>query len=152
MPRMIATMLLNENRPPSALEVYFARCFGFSLLTLGVLTIMLTGSIPLTPMMAEPVTSEESDPKAPYAVPTLTVTSIYHAISAFYAYTWWLSSSQTTFAIGMVVSSVIASVGLWCVLFASSDGRISRRTGADKRTAGFPFKNSEADKKHSKRL
>lgn len=41
----------------------------------------------------------------------------------------------------------LASVGLWCLLFASSDGRISRRTGADKRTSGFPFKNEQADKK-----
>jgi len=30
------------------------------------------------------------------------------------------------------------------VLFASSGGRISRKTGADKRTSGFPFGNKES--------
>jgi hypothetical protein len=34
-------------------------------------------------------------------------------------------------------------------LFGTSDGRISRKTGADKRTSGFPFKNAEADKKRA---
>jgi hypothetical protein len=29
-------------------EIYFARCLGFSFLTIAVLTVMLTGSIPLT--------------------------------------------------------------------------------------------------------
>ena len=40
-------------------------------------------------------------------------------------------------------------MGLWCLLFASSGGRITRKTGADKRTSGFPFTNLEADKKKS---
>jgi len=48
---------------------------------------------------------------------------------------------------GVVGSSVLASMGLWCILFASSEGRISKKTGADKRTSGFPFKNVEADKR-----
>jgi hypothetical protein len=51
----------------------------------------------------------------------------------------------------MFGSAVLATVGLWIVLFGSSDGRISRKTGADKRTSGFPFKNTEAEKrKHGK--
>jgi hypothetical protein len=37
-------------------------------------------------------------------------------------------------------------------MFGSDKGRISRRTGADKRTSGFPFKNAEADKKRPKHL
>ncbi|KAJ5823345.1 Glutathione S-transferase/chloride channel C-terminal [Penicillium robsamsonii] len=133
-PSMIITMLLDETRPASPMELYFARCFGFSLLTIAVLTVMLTGSIPLTSDIKESVTAEEDDPKAPYAVPTLMVTCIFHSACAFYAYT------------------CIAAIGLWCMLFASSHGRISRRTGADKRTTGYPFKNSEAAKKHGKGL
>lgn len=110
---------------------------------------MLTGSIPLTATIAEPVTTEDSDPKAPYALPTLMVTSMFHAASAFYAYTWYVSQGQATFAVGVAAHSVLAGIGLWCVLFASSNGKISRRTGADKRTTGFPFANSEAAKKHA---
>lgn len=120
---------------------------------MAVLTVMLTGSIPLTSSVAEPVSTEDSDPKKPYAVPTLLVTSTFHAASAFYMYTWYMTSEQAGFAIGMAGYFAMAALGLWCALFASSHGKISRRTGADKRTTGFPFSNKEAEKKHaSKRL
>ncbi|CAI7637242.1 unnamed protein product [Penicillium pancosmium] len=130
------------------MEIYFARCLGMSLLTIAVLTVMLTGSIPLNATIAEPVSTEESDPKAPYALPTLMVTSVLHASSAFYAYTWYATGGQGAFALAVSGNSILAAIGLWCLLFASSNGRISRRTGADKRTTGFPFANSEAAKKH----
>ncbi|CAG8255959.1 unnamed protein product [Penicillium nalgiovense] len=151
-PSMMVTMLLDETRPVSPMEIYFARCLGFSLLTIAVLTVMLTGSIPLTADIKESVTTEEDDPKAPYAVPTLMVTSIFHAACAFYAYTWYVTDGQGLFAVGVAGYSSIAAIGLWCMLFASSHGKISRRNGADKRTTGFPFKNSEAAKKHGKGL
>lgn len=165
---MIAAMLLDEARPASgtlppkqysntngsanslkAIEVYFARCLGMSLLAIAVLTVMLTGSIPLTTTIAEPVSTEDSDPRAPYALPTLMVTSVLHASSACYAYTWYASGGQSAFALSVLGNSILAAIGLWCVLFASSDGKISHRTGADKRTTGFPFANSEAAKKHA---
>ncbi|KAJ5168238.1 GPN-loop GTPase 1 [Penicillium canariense] len=148
-PSMIVAMLLDETRPASSIEIYFARCLGFSLLTIAVLTVMLTGSIPLTSSISEPVTTADSDPKAPYALPTLVVTSLFHAISAFYAYTWYVTRGQGVFAVAVGGGSILAFIGLWCVLFASSGGKISRRTGADKRTTGFPFANSEAAKKHT---
>ncbi|KAJ5505714.1 Glutathione S-transferase/chloride channel C-terminal [Penicillium expansum] len=151
-PSIIVTMLLDETRPVSPMEIYFARCLGFSFLTIAVLTMMLTGSIPLTSDIKESVTTDEDDPKAPYAIPTLMVTSIFHTACAFYAYTWYVTGGQGLFAIGVAGYSSIAAVGLWCMLFASSNGKISRRTGADKRTTGFPFKNSEAAKKHRKGL
>ncbi|KAJ5606184.1 Glutathione S-transferase/chloride channel C-terminal [Penicillium lagena] len=146
-PSMIIAMLLDEARPASSMEIYFARSLGISLLTIAALTVMLTGSIPLTSSIASPVTTEDSDPKAPYALPTLMVTSVFHAVAAFYAYTWYAAGGQGTFALGVAGYSILAAIGLWCVLFASGDGRISRKTGADKRTTGFPFANSEAAKK-----
>ncbi|KAE8146063.1 hypothetical protein BDV25DRAFT_163239 [Aspergillus avenaceus] len=147
-PKIVTTLLLEEARSASEMEVYFARALGFALLTVAVLTVMLTGSIPLS-SVSEPVTTHDNDPKAPYAVPTLIVTSLFQGWSAFYAYTQYLSTGQTVFALGMTGYAVVAAIGLWCVLFASSNGKISRKTGADKRTAGFPFKNSEAAKKHA---
>lgn len=108
---------------------------------------MLTGSIPLTTTLAEPATTEDSDPKAPYALPTLVITSVFHSVSAFYAYTRYVTQGQGTFVVAIAAHSALAAVGLWCVLFASSNGKISRRTGADKRMTGFPFANSEAAKK-----
>ena len=63
----------------------------------------------------------------------------------------WNETGVTVFSLGMLGSSALAAVGLWCVLFASSDGRISRKTGADKRTSGWPFKNREADKRKGRK-
>ena len=110
---------------------------------------MLTGSIPLSSTISEPVSTEDNDPKAPYAVPTLMVTTVFHAVTAFYLYTWYTTTGLTGFAAGMVGSFAVAAVGLWCALFASSNGKISRKTGADKRTTGFPFSNIVADRKHA---
>lgn len=52
-----------------------------------------------------------------------------------------------SFSLGTLGSTFLAAIALWCILFASSNGRISRKTGADKRTSGFPFKNAEAEKR-----
>lgn len=79
------------------------------------------------------------------------MTTVYHAAAAFYMYAMWNGEGVSSFALGMAGSTVLAAVGLWCILFASSDGRISRKTGADKRTSGFPFKNNEADKRKVKK-
>ncbi|OAX79894.1 hypothetical protein ACJ72_05788 [Emergomyces africanus] len=149
---MIIMILLDEARPPSMLEIYFARCFGLSLLAIAAITIVLTGSIPISSSSTSSsysITTEENDPKAPYALPTILMSSIFHSSSAFYTYAWYYTTGQASFALAMVVYGGLAAVGLWCLLFASSDGRISRRTGADKRTSGFPFKNDEAEKKRA---
>lgn len=74
------------------------------------------------------------------------MTTAYHAASAFYMYAMWTETGVSSFSFGVLGSTVLAAIGLWCILFASSDGRISRKTGADKRTSGWPFKNSESAK------
>lgn len=108
---------------------------------------MLTGSIPLTSSISEPITTEDADPKAPYASPTLMVTFLFHSASAFYTYTRYVTTGQGLYLFGVLVNSFIAAVGLWCLLFATSNGKISRKTGADKRASGFPFANAEASKR-----
>ncbi|PGH18581.1 hypothetical protein AJ79_00360 [Helicocarpus griseus UAMH5409] len=164
-PKMIIMVLLDEARSPSMLEIYFARSFGLTLLSLAALTMLLTGSIPLTtssptttnspsspphPDSSSAISPEPTDPKAPYAVPTVLLTSAFHASSAFYTYAWFHTTGEVSFALAMAVYGGLAAVGLWCLLFASSGGRISRRTGADKRTSGFPFRNAEAERKRGK--
>jgi hypothetical protein len=72
---------------------------------------------------------------------------MFHAVYAFYAYAMWTKTGVISFSLGTLGSGFLAVVALWCVLFASSNGRISRKTGADKRTSGFPFKNRESEKK-----
>lgn len=53
---------------------------------------------------------------------------------------------------GFIGSVTMGAFGLWCVLFGGDKARISKRTGADKRTSGFPFGNSEAEKRKKKGL
>ncbi len=72
---------------------------------------------------------------------------IYHSLVAFYQYTRFVKSQQPTFIFAAICSGTLAAMGLWVLLFGNSSGRISLRTGADKRTSGWPFKNLEADKK-----
>ena len=140
------------NNRLKALEIYFSRTLGITLLTLAIQSIILTGFIPLSSRLNDPVSTDSGDPKAPYAVPTLTVTMIYHASLAFYCYAVWTQTSVSGFLLGIIGSSILGAMGLWCVLFGSSNGRISRRTGADKRTSGWPFKNEVADKKKGKKF
>ncbi|CAI6251994.1 unnamed protein product [Periconia digitata] len=146
-PTMIVALLSPEVREASTLEVYFSRSVGFSLLTIGALNILLTGSVPLSSRLSEGATTDAADPKAPYALPTLTITALFHAAAGFYSYAMWTETGVTSFAFGVMGSGFLCAVALWCILFASTNGRISRKTGADKRTSGFPFKNAEADKK-----
>ena len=50
-------------------------------------------------------------------------------------------------ALGAAISGGLAVIGMWCLMFATDKGHISRRTGADKRTSGWPFKNEIAEQK-----
>lgn len=56
------------------------------------------------------------------------------------------------FGMAMVGYGVLAFMGLWCLMFATSGGRVSGKTGAgaDKRVSGFPFANRDADRKKGK--
>ncbi|KUL91246.1 hypothetical protein ZTR_01761 [Talaromyces verruculosus] len=157
-PKLIITLLIDDTRPPSDVEAYLSRAFGLALLAVATLTILLTGSVPLTSSIGAvdattttTTSTEDENARAPYAVPTLLVTTLFQATLAFYNYTWYLANGQTALGLGMVGSAAVASLGVWCLLFATSKGRISKRTGADKRTSGFPFRNAEADKRHPER-
>lgn len=123
------------------------------MLTVGILVVLLSGSVPLTSSLN--ATSDEEDPenpKAPYAVPTLTISFVYHAAMGFYCYANYSTVGQSAFALGALGSSVLAALGLWVLLFASSKGRISKKTGADKRTSSYPFGNQESASARKKQL
>ncbi|PQE06433.1 substrate-specific transmembrane transporter protein [Rutstroemia sp. NJR-2017a WRK4] len=133
------------------LEEYFSRSLGMTLLTLGIMIVLLTGSVPLTSSISDilpatnaAVTTEANDPKAPYAVPTLTISTLYHGAMAFFCYARYVTVGQASFALGSLGFGALFAVGGWCILFGTASGRISRKTGADKRTSNFPFGNSES--------
>ena len=78
---------------------------------------------------------------------------LYHAANAFYTYIRYNSSNgQIGYLLGSLGSTAMAVFALWILLFANTKGHISKRTKADKRTSGFPFQNSEAEKRYPKEL
>ncbi|KAI5802636.1 hypothetical protein FPQ18DRAFT_231997, partial [Pyronema domesticum] len=150
-PTLIITLLAPEVRESTALEEYLSRSLGFTLIAFAVLNLILTGCVPLTSTLSEPAIAPAStdltDPTAPYAVPSLSITLTYHCAVAYYCYTQYMTGQAMTFFVAVVAHGLFAAVGGWVLLFGASNGSISRKTGADKRTSGYPFKNLEADKK-----
>jgi len=144
-PTIIIASLSPDVREPTPLESYLCRSLALTITAYGVLVVLLTGSVPLTSSLRAK-TSEEH-PTAPYTLPTLVVSLLYHAAAAFLQYGQGVKGNGPAYYFACAVNAVLASIGLWCFLFATDRGHISRRTGADKRTSGFPFKNVEADKR-----
>ncbi|KAI9727033.1 MAG: hypothetical protein M1834_008559 [Cirrosporium novae-zelandiae] len=142
-PKLIIAMLSSEARASTDLEIYLCRSLAFALFTLALLTILLSGSIPLTSTSLS-VTPEEDDPKAPYAMPMVGLTGLFHTTSATYLYTQYYSTEQIGFAFGMTIDAALAALSGWILLFGNESGRISKRTGRDKRTSGWPFGNRES--------
>ncbi|EXJ86216.1 hypothetical protein A1O1_06586 [Capronia coronata CBS 617.96] len=150
---MIISALAKDIHPATDVEVYFCRSLGFSLTLIALIVLFFTGSIPLSSSISEPVSLEDNDPKAPYAVPILRITTMFHGLSTIYCYMRYMNFGQTGYMLGAIGYGAIGSLGLWCVIFGTSGGRISKRTGADKRMTGFPFKNIMAyDKKKDRKM
>lgn len=93
-----------------------------------------------------------TDTISPYANAVILISTIYHASQAFYSYTRFGYTSAGGYFFGALGSILLAAFGLWCLMFGSDKGHISKRTGADKRTSGFPFRNTQASKRKGKDL
>ena len=147
-------MLASEPRRITDLETYFSRTLGLTLFALALLTLILSGVVPLRNDIADETDGKDNNKSPdPYAYPTLVVTTTYHALTAFYIYaqfTYRLGSFA--FGVGLTASGVLFCVGVWVVLFASEKGRISKTTGADKRTGNFPFENKESAREKKKEI
>jgi len=146
-PTLIVAILSPEVREPSQLEVYLSRTLGITLVAFSILNLLLTGSVPLVSTFAETVTAkaastETSDPTAPYAVPSLVTTLTYHVLVAFHCHL----QRPMAYTFAMAAHAGFAAIGVWVLLFATSRGHITRKTGAE-HPAGFPFKNEKAGKK-----
>ncbi|KIX04996.1 uncharacterized protein Z518_05868 [Rhinocladiella mackenziei CBS 650.93] len=144
LPKLVITMLAKDLHQISDIEIYLSRSLGFALVLIALIIMFFTGSIPLSASISEPVSLEDNDPKAPYAVPILRITTFFNSLNMIYCYMRYVNYEQTAYMLGAVGYGAMASLGLWCVVFGTAAGRLSKRTGADKRTSGFPFKNSSA--------
>ncbi|KAK1768363.1 hypothetical protein QBC33DRAFT_373812 [Phialemonium atrogriseum] len=146
-PTFVISLLTPDFRHASAVDQHLARSLGFSQLTIGVLLVVLTGSLPLTSLVETP-----SGNITPFSNAAILVSTLYHGAYAFSTYVQYNSTGQMGYLVGAVGYSIFGSFGLWCLMFGGDKGHISKRTGADKRTSGFPFKNAEADKRRPKEL
>ncbi|SPN96810.1 uncharacterized protein DNG_00330 [Cephalotrichum gorgonifer] len=137
-PSFISSLLGEEYHQSNPLEHYYARSLGVALITLGVMTVVLTGSVPLTS-----IPDDEPIPDSPYTTAILLLSTIHHASATLYAYTRYNDSSQTAFMIAAFASGALATGGLLALLFAGDTSRRSK-TGIDKDTSSYPFTNSES--------
>jgi len=144
-PTIIIATLSPDVREPTSLESYLCRALALTLCAFGTLVVILTGSVPMTSSLR--AKTDEEHPTAPYTLPTLVISLVFHGAIAFLQYGQAMKGNGAPYYFACAVNSVLASIGLWCLLFATDGGHISRRTGVDKRTSGFPFKNKEADKR-----
>ncbi|KAK5132931.1 hypothetical protein LTR08_008379 [Meristemomyces frigidus] len=152
-PSLIVSMLAADPRPTTDVESYLCRSLALLLLAFATTCLLLTGAMPLTSSIAT-ATDADGLSRDPHAYPTLIITTTYHAITAFYVYTQLTYRGSFAFTAGLTFSTVLFCMGLWVTMFGSEKGRISKTTGADKRTSNFPFANTEAastKKKESKR-
>lgn len=140
-PKLMVTMLCPDARPPTDLEVYFSRSLSLTLVTLAVLSMFLSGIIPLSSVSAE---SESEHAPSPYATPTILATSAYHALSLVYTYTNYMSTGSVCFALGMIGSGFLTAWGLWCLMFGGGEGRA--------KVSGWPFRNEEERKRKAEKM
>ncbi|KAF4332427.1 hypothetical protein FBEOM_13779 [Fusarium beomiforme] len=133
---------------PLALETYFGRSLGFTLLALGLTIVVLSGVLPLDSASKE---APEGVP-SPYASAAVLVSTLHHATSAVYCYGRYSWTGETGFLLGCVGSAVLATFGLFCVMFAGDTAMTSRYHKFDQSTSGFPFKNSQSYRAKKKAL
>ncbi|KAK5167945.1 uncharacterized protein LTR77_006512 [Saxophila tyrrhenica] len=150
-PSLITSLLSPDPRRPTDLETYFCRALGLSLLTLAATILPLTGILPTASPSKQAQAEKEDATTDPYASPTVITTSTYHALNAFYLYTQLAPGSWNFgFTAGITLSGTLFCFGLWVMMFGGDKGRTSKKTGADKRTANFPFTNAESSREKRK--
>lgn len=106
--------------------------------------------LPLTRASPGHIVSPETN--APFGDAAILVSMLYHGAYALSSYAQYNFTKQNGYLVGAVGYGILASFALWVIMFGSDKGRVSKRTGADKRTSGFPFKNAEAAKRRPKEL
>lgn len=155
-PSLVTTLLSREPHKLTDLESYLCRSLGLLSLTVALLQFLLTGLVPLSVGERLGMASDSSSPssntaKAPYQQASVTILTVYFALAGFYAYTQLTRGFVFAFAVGLIGAVALFSLGLWVLLFGNEKARISKSTGADKRTSAWPFANKESATEIKKR-
>jgi len=148
-PGMMLYMLSSNPTPVSTIETFLARSASLAYLLSAFLNLLFSGEIQRL-YGEDGLVAKEMD--APYAQATLYMTLLYHIGSGImdYSYSYSTHLSSTMFTLGSLSHLLLAAGGILLLMFGQGPKRISKRTGADKRTSGFPFKNVEADKRKAR--
>ena len=123
-------------------EIHLTRSVGLALLAIALLTLFLSGLIPLVSSVS---TTDKIEVSSPYTGAVIKLTTLYHSAAAFQSYTAYVRYGSTSLCFSSLASCVLSAIGLWCILFGGG-GHVSRRTGRDKRTSGWPFRNKKTAK------
>lgn len=62
-----------------------------------------------------------------YTMPTLVISLLFHTGAAFLQYGQAMKGNGAPYYFACLVNAILASTGLWCLLFATDGGHISRR-------------------------
>lgn len=150
-PSLIVSLLptTNTNTPttkPTQLTLYLSRNYGLTLFALSLLAFFTPSSYTNIPF------------------------TIFHITTFIYIYTVYLTlenalptytpnglvpadPNTTGLILGLIGYGFLSLVGIWVLVFGDAPARVSKRTGADKRTSGWPFKNAGAyEKRKDKRM
>jgi hypothetical protein len=170
---VIVSLCSPEARHITDFEAYLCRTLALTLLALAASNLVFTGVIPIGPQSttAPPSTSSSSststsktkersssgeDSSSPPRRPgvaaknevgtaTASIAVAFQAITAFYLYTQVMGGGWSfAFTAGLIGNAALFCFGTWTLLFGGDAARVSKTTGADKRTSGFPFGNSES--------
>jgi len=172
-PRVIVSLCSPEARHITDFEAYLCRTLALTLLALAASNLVFTGVIPIGPQApasssSSPSTSstsktkersssgEETSSSSPPRRPgvaaknevgkaTASIAVAFQAITTFYLYTQVMGAGWSfAFTAGLIGNGALFCFGTWTLLFGADAARVSKTTGADKRTSGFPFGNSES--------
>jgi hypothetical protein len=168
---VIVSLCSPEARHITDFEAYLCRTLALTLLALAASNLVFTGVIPIGPQApastSSPSTSSSSKTKersssgeetstSPPRRPgvaaknevgkaTASIAVAFQAITTFYLYTQVMSQGWSfAFTAGLFGNGALFCFGTWALLFGADTARVSKTTGADKRTSGFPFGNTEA--------
>ncbi|KAI4754700.1 hypothetical protein E4T52_13134 [Aureobasidium sp. EXF-3400] len=148
-PSMAAWMASSEPKTVSAFETLVARELGFALLLCSFLALLFSGELHRLWDDADNVPSASATASSPYSSATTIATLLYHLATGVLMYVSSTSAQLSGILVaGALAHMVLGGAGLLVLVFAN-DGKISKRTGADKRTSGFMFKNQAHVQKHS---
>ncbi|ETN44580.1 uncharacterized protein HMPREF1541_10250 [Cyphellophora europaea CBS 101466] len=126
-PKLIVALLAPDNHVTTEPELYFCRFLALSQLSLVAFTLLSSQS--------------------PYPL------TGYHVSSFIYIYIYYTTltsrlgetpTNTTGLILGLIGYGFLCSVGIWVIVFSGAASHVSKRTGADKRTSGWPFGNVNA--------